>query len=104
MDISKLVLGQKVWLRCGGLIGEPTEPHEATVIEFFEDEGELCVTLQLELDDGKSGVVFRNGGQWGGIWILHEANTKAWGEFDRRFKAVFEEGEHTKPHQFILTR
>ena len=100
MDISKLVVGQKVWLRCGDYLGEPTESHEATVTEFFDEGDELCVALQLELDDGKWGVVFKNGEQWGGIWILNEATGKVRGEWDRRFKVVFEEGEHTKPHKF----
>ena len=100
MDISKLVVGQKVWLRCGGLLGEPTEPHEATVTEFFDDGGELCVTLELQLHDGRWGVVFKNGEQWGGIWILHYGLAQC--EWDRRFKAVFEEGEHTKPHKFTI--
>jgi len=81
-------------LLCGGLLGEPTEPTEATVTEIGE-----CVTLELQLDDGKWGVVFKNGEQCGGIWVFG-ADGEVNCEWDRRFKAVFEEGEHTKPHRF----
>ena len=95
MDTSKLVVGQKVWLRSGGLLGEPTEPTEATVTEIDE----WGITLELQLHDGRWGVVFKNGEQRGGIWIVTE-DGKAKYEWDRRFKAVFEEGEHTKPHRF----
>ena len=97
MDTKTLAVGQKVWLRCGGLLGEPTEPIEATVTEFFDE----CVTLELQLPDGRWGVVFRNGEQWGGIWIVSKEGSAKY-EWDRRFKAVFEEGEHTKPHRFTL--
>jgi len=94
MDTNKLAVGQKVWLRCGGLLGEPTEPTEATVTEIGE-----CVTLELQLDDGRWGVVFKNGEQWGGIWKVTNEGLAMY-ECDRRFKAVFEEEEHTKPHKF----
>jgi len=105
VDTKTLVIGQKVHLLCGGLLGEPKEPTEATVTEITDE----YVTLELEKDDGlvkdgksRWGVVFKNGEQWGGIWILHYGLAQC--EWDRRFKAVFEEGEHTKPHKFTLSK
>ena len=100
MDTSKLVVGQKIWLRCGGLLGEPTEPTEATVRKI-NDWG---ITLEVHLPPDSLnprpwGVVFKNGEQCGGIWVFG-ADGEVNCEWDRRFKAVFEEGEHTKPHRF----
>jgi hypothetical protein len=98
MDTSKLVIGQKLHLLCGGLLGEPTELTEATVTEIIEE----YVTLELQLqphdhafhylvkdnDNSRWGVVFKNGEQWGGIWILRCG--RAWAEWDRRFKVVIQ--------------
>ena len=101
MDTSKLVVGLKIHLLCGGLLGEPTEPTEATVTEITHED----VTLELQLqppdhafhylvkeDKSRWGVVFKNGEQWGGIWIIKDEG-RAWCEWDRRFKAVIQEAQ-----------
>jgi hypothetical protein len=104
MDTSTLVVGQKVRLRCGGLLGEPTEPTEATVIEIIDE----YVTLELQLphdnafhylvknDNSRWAVVFKNGEHWGGIWA-YVGPTSGWCEWDRRFKVVIEEA-HEATH------
>jgi hypothetical protein len=50
-----------------------------------------------------NGVLYSRMVSNGVAWIVTE-DGKAKYEWDRRFKAVFEEGEHTKPHKFTFSK